>query len=87
MANTCSCYNENPCWLDYVQQDGTGLNVDGSTTGTGQVIDTVAETPTNLSYTGISLIKVTHVEGTQATYQIEFPVVKTSSGYATSYKL
>lgn len=86
----CNCNQAGPCWMNTVQTDGSGLNPDGSTNGTGKILteeDTEITTPSDLNYSGISLLKVYHKEGTQYTYVVEFPKVRTPEGFAKSYEL
>lgn len=81
------CTTAQPCWLSNTQVDGAGLNLNGTTNGTGLTINTVTAAPTTINFTGTSLVTVAHVEGTQCDYSISFPAVVTSTGLAAKYNL
>lgn len=97
VTDKCKCNIPQPCWLADNQQDGAGLNSDGTTNGTGVTVEDLGDgTPSlengeaPLGYSGITLLKVYHKEGTQSTYCIEFPSVRLNNGpdgLATSYTL
>lgn len=90
VTNKCLCNVPQPCWLSDTQQDGSGLNSDGTTNGTGITVEDLENSEASLNYSGITLLKVYHKEGTQCTYCIEFPAVRLSnsqSGLASSYTL
>lgn len=87
ITDKCKCNLPGPCWLASTQEDGSGLNSDGTTNGTGQTIEDLTNNEGSLDYSGITLLKVYHKEGTQSTYCIEFPVVKFGETFAAPYKL
>lgn len=87
VSDVCKCNLPGPCWLNSTQQDGSGLNPDGTTNGTGTTVDDLDDGEASLNYSGISLIKVQHKEGTPATYTIEFPAVKLPEGNSSTYNL
>ena len=87
VTDKCLCNIPQPCWLSDTQQDGAGLNPDGTTNGTGITVEDSGDgTPSlengeaPLNYSGITLLKVYHKEGTQCTYCIEFPAVRLNNG-------
>lgn len=90
VTDKCLCNIPQPCWLSDTQQDGAGLNPDGTTNGTGVTVEDLENGEAPLNYSGITLLKVYHKEGTQCTYCIEFPAVRLnngSEGLAQTYTL
>lgn len=80
VTDKCKCNIPQPCWLADNQQDGAGLNPDGTTDGTGVTVEDLENGEAPLGYSGITLLKVYHKEGTQCTYCIEFPAVRLNNG-------
>lgn len=87
ITDKCKCNTPEPCWLSSTQEDGSGLNPDGTTNGTGQTFDNLVDNDSNINYSGVTLLKVYHKEGTQSTYCIEFPAIKYEDSFLTPYKL